>query len=81
MPKNKFLIDLYCGLVPDKTKRKKIRMILLGKDKTEFLEQQNSELLSWIHNLKDQNNDLRRQLKIFPKKNVLIIQVILPVAV
>lgn len=73
LPKNKFLINLYCGLVPDKTKREKIRMILLGKDKTEFLEQQNSELLSWIHNLKDQNNDLRRQLKIFPKKNVLII--------
>ena len=45
---NKLLINLYCALIRDKTKRRKIRRVLLNQDRMEFLTQQNAELLGQV---------------------------------
>ena len=87
MKKHRLLVNLYCGLIPDRIKRRKIRRVLLNQDRTEFLTQQNAELLGQVCSLeqqnndlvgqvcslKQQNNDLQEQLRILQKKKVLIV--------
>lgn len=73
MKKHRLLVNLYCGLIPDRVERRKIRRVLLNQDKTEFLTQQNAELLGQVCSLEQQNNDLQEQLRILQKKKVLIV--------
>lgn len=54
----KLFINLYCALIADKKKRDRIRRVLKNQDPTDFLKQQNAELLNQTQDLTMQNAQL-----------------------
>ena len=69
MKKHRLLVNLYCGLVPDRVKRRKIRRVLLNQDRTEFLTQQNAELLGQACSLEQQNKLLSDNVYLLQQQN------------
>ena len=61
MSAKKLFINLYCALVADKTKRQKIRRVLLNQDCTEILQQQNTDIQKQYNDVVSQYNDIISQ--------------------
>ena len=60
MSAKKLFINLYCALVADKTKRQKIRRVLLNQDCTEILQQQNKDIQNQYNDVVSQYNELQK---------------------
>ena len=65
----KLFINLYCALIFDKKKRDRIRRVLKNQDPTDFLKQQNAELLNQTQDLTMQNTNLLNQIQDLAKQN------------
>lgn len=59
----KLFINLYCGLIANKTQRQRIRKILLNQDRADILEQQNNTLQAQVLDIQNQYNDVINQYK------------------